>query len=92
MTCQSCVKTITEVMSKKDGVKNINVSLEKNNALIEYDSDNIDVSFLCQSIEEMGFDASLEDSKKHRGKIFVVNKLFLCSIIDWFCTNFMVVN
>eukprot|EP00111_Clytia_hemisphaerica_P000292 TCONS_00000743-protein len=63
MTCQSCVKTITEVMSKKDGVKNINVSLEKNNALIEYDSDNVDVSFLCQSIEEMGFDAYLESTK-----------------------------
>lgn len=63
MTCQSCVKTNTEVMSKKDGVKNINVSLEKNNALIEYDSDNVDVSFLCQSIEEMGFDAYLESTK-----------------------------
>lgn len=59
MTCQSCVKTITEKMSSKTGVNKINVSLKKNNALIEFDSNYVDVSFLCQSIEEMGFEASL---------------------------------
>lgn len=64
MTCQSCVKTITEVMATKKGVKKINVSLEKNNALIEYDSDMADPSFLCQSIEEMGFDAYEGESIK----------------------------
>ena len=63
MTCQSCVKTITDVMSAKNGVKNINVSLEKNDALIEYDTEVVDVSFLCQSIEEMGFDAYEGSSK-----------------------------
>ena len=67
MTCQSCVKSITEVMSAKDGVKNINVSLEQNNALIEYDSASLDVSLLCQSIEDMGFEAHLE-SERLNGK------------------------
>ena len=50
-------------MSAKNGVKNINVSLEKNNALIEYDTEVADVTFLCQSIEEMGFDAYEGSSK-----------------------------
>ena len=74
MTCQSCVKTITEVMSTKSGVKNINVSLENNNALIEFDPDVADVTFLCQSIEEMGFDA-YEGSYKGM-RVFVFCFLF----------------
>lgn len=68
MTCQSCVRNITEMMSSKQGVQSINVSLERKNALIEYDSSLVNTSFLCQSIEEMGFDAYLNNDDDIEGK------------------------
>ena len=81
MTCQSCVKTITEVMLTKNGVKNINVSLEKNNALIEYDTELANVDFLCQSIEEMGFDACKGSSV--RGRVLII--IFYFSLFFLLC-------
>ena len=57
MTCQSCVRTITEIMSAKEGVKSIVVSLENANAVIEFDSKLTGIPVLCEQIEDMGFDA-----------------------------------
>lgn len=70
MTCQSCVKNIRQMMSTKNGVTSVNVSLEQKNALIEYDSTVVDSSFLCESIGQMGFDAYLNtDDEVVDGKL-----------------------
>lgn len=62
MTCQSCVQAIEGKISKVKGVAGIKVSLEKNNALMEYNSFTISAQKVCQEIEAMGFDASLARS------------------------------
>ncbi|KAF7988181.1 hypothetical protein HCN44_007675 [Aphidius gifuensis] len=57
MTCQSCVKSITDVISDKPGVKKISVSLDKKQAFVIYQKDNIKADEIAKFIEEMGFDA-----------------------------------
>ncbi|XP_066496377.1 copper-transporting ATPase 1 isoform X3 [Tiliqua scincoides] len=59
MTCNSCVQSIEGVISQKPGVKSISVSLLKRNGTIEYDPMLICPDDLKNSIEDMGFDASL---------------------------------
>lgn len=71
MTCQSCVRNITKIVSSKQGVKSVNVSLERKTALIVYDSGVVNESFLCQSIEDMGFDAYLDNGLNGRISFFL---------------------
>ncbi|XP_042335038.1 copper-transporting ATPase 1 [Sceloporus undulatus] len=59
MTCHSCVQSIEGVISQKPGVKSICVSLQNCNATIEYDPMLTSPDDLRNSIEDMGFDASL---------------------------------
>ncbi|XP_006902249.1 PREDICTED: copper-transporting ATPase 1-like [Elephantulus edwardii] len=61
MTCNSCVQCIEGVVSKKAGVKCIQVSLENNNGIVEYDPLLISPETLREAIENMGFDATLSD-------------------------------
>lgn len=59
MTCNSCVQSIEGVISKKTGVKSIQVSLENSNGTIEYDPLLTSPETLKEAIEDMGFDAAL---------------------------------
>lgn len=59
MTCASCVRSIEEVISQNPGVKSISVSLLDRNGTIEFDPMLISPDDLKNSIEDMGFDASL---------------------------------
>ncbi|KAJ7310517.1 hypothetical protein JRQ81_007439 [Phrynocephalus forsythii] len=59
MTCGSCVQSIEGVMSQKTGVKSVCVSLRNRNATIEYDPMLTSPDDLRNSIEDMGFEASL---------------------------------
>ncbi|KAM6143340.1 copper-transporting ATPase 1 isoform 1-T1 [Erethizon dorsatum] len=61
MTCNSCVQSIEGVISKKTGVKSIQVSLENSNGTIEYDPLLTSPETLKEAIEDMGFDAALSD-------------------------------
>ncbi|XP_011311857.1 copper-transporting ATPase 1 isoform X2 [Fopius arisanus] len=63
MTCQSCVKGITDVISGKPGVKEIDVSLSEKEAKVRY-SDAVpdEIAF---SIEAMGFDAFVKEINGH---------------------------
>ncbi|KAJ6663181.1 hypothetical protein lerEdw1_010317 [Lerista edwardsae] len=59
MTCNSCVQSVEGVISQKPGVKSISVSLLNQNGTIEYDPMLTSPDDLKNSIEDMGFDASL---------------------------------
>ncbi|XP_053129935.1 copper-transporting ATPase 1 isoform X2 [Hemicordylus capensis] len=59
MTCNSCVQSIEGVISQKPGVKSVCVSLLNRNAMVEYDPVLTSPEDLKNSIEDMGFDASL---------------------------------
>ncbi|XP_039203960.1 copper-transporting ATPase 1 isoform X1 [Crotalus tigris] len=59
MTCNSCVQSIEGLISQKPGVKSVCVSLRDHNGTIEYDPTLTSPADLKNSIEDMGFDASL---------------------------------
>ena len=59
MTCQSCVRTIEQGMSKQPGVHAVKVSLKNEEAAIVYDPSLTDPGTLREAIDDMGFDASL---------------------------------
>uniref|UniRef100_A0A0P6IYJ0 Copper-transporting ATPase 1 n=2 Tax=Heterocephalus glaber TaxID=10181 RepID=A0A0P6IYJ0_HETGA len=69
MTCNSCVQSIEGVISKKTGVKSIQVSLENRNGIIEYDPLLTSPETLKEAIEDMGFDATLSDINEPLGVI-----------------------
>ncbi|XP_050998325.1 copper-transporting ATPase 1 isoform X1 [Acomys russatus] len=64
MTCNSCVQSIEGVISKKPGVKSINVSLANSAGTIEYDPLLTSPETLREAIEDMGFDAALPADMK----------------------------
>ncbi|KAM9668899.1 copper-transporting ATPase 1 isoform 2-T4 [Dama dama] len=64
MTCNSCVQSIEGVISKKAGVKSIQVSLANGKGTVEYDPLLTSPETLREAIENMGFDASLSDTSE----------------------------
>ncbi|XP_048191483.1 copper-transporting ATPase 1 isoform X1 [Perognathus longimembris pacificus] len=62
MTCNSCVQTIEQQLGKLNGLHHIRVSLEEKNATIIYDSKVQTPKTLQEAIDDMGFDASLQNS------------------------------
>ncbi|XP_046744215.1 copper-transporting ATPase 1 isoform X2 [Diprion similis] len=61
MTCGSCVKSITSVISEKVGVKEIDVSLDAKEAKVSFSSGDITADQIATYIEEMGFDAFVKE-------------------------------
>ncbi|XP_071848084.1 copper-transporting ATPase 1-like isoform X2 [Apostichopus japonicus] len=64
MTCQSCVKTISEKLRENSAISSVNVSLEENNASVEFDGSCLKAEQIVEAIEEMGFEASLANGVK----------------------------
>ncbi|OBZ84765.1 Copper-transporting ATPase 1 [Choanephora cucurbitarum] len=56
MTCQSCVRAITNALSLLEGVEQVNVNLEAAEALITHDPIHISYAQLKEAIEDCGFD------------------------------------
>ncbi|PIK61833.1 putative copper-transporting ATPase 2-like [Apostichopus japonicus] len=64
MTCQSCVKTISEKLRENSAISSVNVSLDENNASVEFDRNCLKAEKIVEAIEEMGFEASLANGVK----------------------------
>jgi copper chaperone len=58
MTCGGCVRSVTNVLKAQDGVAKAEVSLEKNNAVVEYDPGKVQVEQLKRSVQEAGFEVA----------------------------------
>jgi copper chaperone len=58
MTCGGCVRSVTNVLKALDGVAKAEVSLEKNNAVVDYDPGKVGVEQLRSSVEEAGFEVT----------------------------------
>jgi copper chaperone len=56
MTCGGCVKSVTGVLQKIDGVKSVSVSLEKKQADVQYEESKTSLAALKQAIEDAGYD------------------------------------
>lgn len=61
MTCMSCVKTITGVLSEKSGIKQVNVSLENKEARVSYSDNDVTAEQISGFIEEMGFNSFVKE-------------------------------
>ncbi|XP_068123226.1 copper-transporting ATPase 2 isoform X2 [Hyperolius riggenbachi] len=64
MTCQSCVQCIEGKISKLPSIVRIQVYLEQNNATVHYIPSQITPQKICEEIEDMGFDATIQEYKE----------------------------
>ena len=62
MVCQSCVQNIEMNIGKSKGVAEIRVSLADKNAHITFDPSQTSPVDLCNAIEEIGFEAKLDEA------------------------------
>ena len=55
MSCQHCVKTVTDVMMGIDGVSQVKVNLKKGEARLKFERDLLDLELLETAIVTAGF-------------------------------------
>ena len=58
MTCGGCVRSVTNVLKALDGVAQADVSLERNNAVVNYDPGKVGIDQLKRSVVEAGFEVA----------------------------------
>lgn len=56
---------VTDVVGQKDGIKEINVSLEAKEAKVSYSTTEVTANQIAKYIEDMGFDAFVKESNEH---------------------------
>ncbi len=56
MTCDHCVRSVTNALKDVPGVEEVTVSLDKNEAIVKGDS--VDVAALVAAVEEEEYGAS----------------------------------
>ena len=56
MSCQHCVKTVTDVMIGIDGVSQVKVNLKKGEARLKFERDLLDLELLETAIVTAGFE------------------------------------
>jgi copper chaperone len=57
MSCEHCVKAVTNAVRALPGVGKVAVSLQANTADVEYDMDKISLAAIKSAIAEEGYDA-----------------------------------
>lgn len=58
MSCGHCVKTIEDNVGKLDGVKSVQVNLEAGTVDVEFESAQVDMKKISDTIEDQGFDVA----------------------------------
>ena len=53
MSCEHCVRAVTQAIEKVDGVKSVKVSLKKGNAVIK--GEDIDIEAVKKEVTEAGY-------------------------------------
>ncbi len=56
MSCQHCVKTVTDALTQLEGVRRAKVNLRKGEAVVRYDESQIMPAQLIQAITDAGFE------------------------------------
>ncbi|XP_043851743.1 copper-transporting ATPase 2 [Dromiciops gliroides] len=76
MTCASCVQSIESLLSQREGVGKVSVSLAEGIGTIHYNASVVSPEELKDAVEDMGFEASViteTSSRKHVGNIYAVD-------------------
>ena len=57
MTCQGCVRSVKRVLEALPGVQEVNVSLERNEAVVACDPARVDAQRMVQAVVAAGYGA-----------------------------------
>lgn len=57
MTCMGCVRSVTNVLQELPGVSRAEVSLDRGEAQVEFDSARVSTTALRAAVEKAGFEA-----------------------------------
>jgi Cu+-exporting ATPase len=60
MSCANCSSTITEALTARDGIGEVNVNFATDEGTVEYDPDQISLAEVYETIEESGYDPVAE--------------------------------
>ncbi len=58
MSCQHCVKTVTDALTELPGVRRAKVNLRKAEAVVHFDASRVTPANLTETITEAGFEVS----------------------------------
>ena len=58
MSCGGCVQSVTRAIARLPGVRNVDVSLDKKAATVEYDVATVEPASIVAAIEAAGFEAA----------------------------------
>lgn len=61
MTCMHCHKRVTDAISALEGVNSVDVSLEEENASVDFDPDRVSIEEIKKSVTDTGYEVG-EDS------------------------------
>ena len=56
MTCKHCVETVSETVTKMEGVEKVDVNLEQENVRVEYDESKTQLEDISVQIIKAGFE------------------------------------
>ena len=56
MSCGHCVKAVEGSVGKLSGVKEVKVDLESSSVQVNFESDQVDIQQITDTIEEQGYD------------------------------------
>ena len=91
MHCASCASIINRALSKKEGIKETNVSFANSNAMVEFDEKLTSESKILEVIEKSGYkgkvldnnqnnyeqqDKQLQEEKKNYKRLFFIGLIF----------------
>ena len=69
MHCKSCVRSIKDKVSSLKGVKSVKVNLLDNNAVVDFNPDDITLEKIQKEIENLGYSTGLNYEKKKSNNI-----------------------
>ena len=56
MSCEHCVKTVTDTLTELPGVRRAKVNLRKGEAVVHFDESHIDIANFTEAITTAGFE------------------------------------
>lgn len=56
MSCNHCVKAVTDALTALDGVSGVDVDLAGKKVMVDYEEDKVSLESMRDAIEEEGYD------------------------------------
>lgn len=61
MVCNECAEKVGSCLKKMKGVKSVDVDIDENRAMIEYDPKKVSVEKMIKALKKKGYDAKKEE-------------------------------